>query len=331
MNDTAREAILTGVSRAAEVHDTYALRSALGNGLAAVDVFGLIEDLQIPISFESLDRLLGACVRISSTEVGILINDQRDLHMQRFTAAHELGHFVLEHEGSLDREVRLPGHTSGRDPKEVEADAFAAELLMPKWLVRAIAERHDWWTVSTLSEPAIAYQLSLRLAISFEATCWGLVSQEFLDRAVGAALAQTTLKKVKQLILEDVPLADPWADVWQLRAADHGSRLEAGPNDVFLLDVDENASAGFRWDLSAARADGFVVLKESSQFDQAVVGGTSKRRIALGAPPPGNHTLRLSQRRSFARQPSASDQELVIHISTVGTRRAAVAPVLTLH
>ncbi|WP_423597015.1 ImmA/IrrE family metallo-endopeptidase [Roseateles sp. MS654] len=52
---------------------------------------------------------------------------------QRFTVAHELGHFALGHEDS----PRDAGNFySSRDPKERLANKFAAELLMPGSLVR---------------------------------------------------------------------------------------------------------------------------------------------------------------------------------------------------
>lgn len=34
-----------------------------------------------------------------------MVTTERSLHIQRFTAAHELGHVILEHRGSMDREI----------------------------------------------------------------------------------------------------------------------------------------------------------------------------------------------------------------------------------
>lgn len=52
---------------------------------------------------------------------------------QRFTVAHELGHFALGHEDS----PRDGGNFySSGDPKERMANKFAAELLMPATLIR---------------------------------------------------------------------------------------------------------------------------------------------------------------------------------------------------
>lgn len=62
------------------------------------------------------------------------------LSSQRFTLAHELGHYVL-HTDSLafrDRSLSAPDVSRERPPEEREADAFAAELLMPRKLVARV-------------------------------------------------------------------------------------------------------------------------------------------------------------------------------------------------
>jgi Zn-dependent peptidase ImmA (M78 family) len=54
---------------------------------------------------------------------------------RRFTVAHELGHYY-HHKDFLDRESQILERNNysrlGFDTKEVEANAFAAELLMPR-------------------------------------------------------------------------------------------------------------------------------------------------------------------------------------------------------
>jgi hypothetical protein len=322
MNQATRDAVLRGVGGAAEMHDAFRTREAYEDGLRAIDVFDAITDLQIPLVFEALDELLGACVRVNSAAVGILVTTRRDLHMQRFTAAHELGHFVLGHEGSLDREVRMPGHTSGRDIQEVEADAFAAEFLMPKWLVKAAAQRRTWWGEEPLRDPEVVYQLSLRLAASYEATCWGLASHTFIERDVAQHLVGNgkRLKDIKTRALKGVPLEDPWADVWRLGPGDDGAVLDAGPNDLFIFEADEKAAAGFRWDASSAFTEGFVLVDDTSSFDEQVVGGASRRRLVFQAKQQGKCSLRLSQRRSFERA-AAAQNAFHVSISTLGTRQ----------
>lgn len=323
MNKATRDAILRGVGGATETHDAFRSREKHEDGLSAIDVFAVIEELEIPLVFQALDELLGACVRVSSTEVGILVTSKRELHMQRFTAAHELGHFVLEHEGSLDREIRRPGSTHGRDPREVEADAFAAEFLLPKWLVKAAATRRDWWAEAPLRRPEVVYQLSLRLGASYEATCWGLVAHEFIDPADAETLYGNgkRLKEVKRTLLKGSPLDDPWADVWHISAGDDGARIDAGPKDVFVFDLEEPAATGLRWDARGVIDMGFTLLDDANTFDESIVGGPARRRLVFRAPAAGTYDLLLPLRRSFAK--AANTTAFHLAISTVGTRKSA--------
>ena len=66
---------------------------------------------------------------------------------QRFSIAHELGHYFLE--GHVDHVLPEDGfHAShagflSNDPYELEADSFAAGLLMPGHLFRRALEDHD--------------------------------------------------------------------------------------------------------------------------------------------------------------------------------------------
>lgn len=55
---------------------------------------------------------------------------------QRFTIAHELGHFVLGHDGVL-RDPTKNFSATNYDPREVAANRFAAEVLMPQAAIEA--------------------------------------------------------------------------------------------------------------------------------------------------------------------------------------------------
>lgn len=58
----------------------------------------------------------------------IEINPNRSNSHQRFTFAHELGHYFLQHGLSM-RDT--PAQFLARDPNEISANRFAAGLLMP--------------------------------------------------------------------------------------------------------------------------------------------------------------------------------------------------------
>jgi Zn-dependent peptidase ImmA (M78 family) len=113
-----------------------------------------------PVPVEQLASALGAVVRREPAEddlsgflmravVGrravIGVNSTHHPNRQRFTIAHEIGHLLL-HDGDkihVDRtgqvyqvNLRSDASSAGTDVDEIEANAFAAELLMPGNLLR---------------------------------------------------------------------------------------------------------------------------------------------------------------------------------------------------
>lgn len=96
----------------------------------------------------------------------ILVESSDAPTRKRFTAAHELGHHVLNHtqNGHMFRDTLKPQDVPfQRDICEVEANRFAAELLMPASRVEAAFRTN--YSVSDLaryfgvSEAAMTYRL----------------------------------------------------------------------------------------------------------------------------------------------------------------------------
>ena len=180
--------------------------------------------------------------------------------MQRFTVAHELGHLLLGHRSSLDETVGFAGRNgpASRPMEEVAADTFASEVLAPKGLLIASAKRHCW-TRAKLRQPAHIYQLALRLGISYQAACWALATANVLTPTEADRLQSAAVKPLKQDLASALSIANPWADVWALTEADSGTSLEAGPDDLFAVHVQDHASAGYTWRLVDANAETEVV------------------------------------------------------------------------
>jgi len=94
-------------------------------------------------TFDNADDISGMLFRDENKTV-IAINSNHSSKRQRFTIAHELGHFFL-HTGDLfvDRVARVNATTHFRnersslavDKKEIQANNFAANLLMPKQFI----------------------------------------------------------------------------------------------------------------------------------------------------------------------------------------------------
>ena len=98
--------------------------------------------------------------RIENGRPVILINRNRAPSHQRFTLAHELGHFFMGHgERARDtkKQLRL------KDPVEFSANRFAAAILMPEELVeKAIQKRKSVAEMARnfgVSEEAMGYRL----------------------------------------------------------------------------------------------------------------------------------------------------------------------------
>ncbi len=77
----------------------------------------------------------------------IAVANEQPLMRQRFTIAHELGHLLL-HQGEevhVDKDFRVnlrsEKSSTAEDIEEIEANAFAAELLMPSVLLRPDVEK----------------------------------------------------------------------------------------------------------------------------------------------------------------------------------------------
>jgi len=90
------------------------------------------------------DDLSGMAFLRDGTKV-IAVNSAHHSNRQRFTVAHELAHHhlhlpLLEQGVHVDKVIfrRDQISTKGVEPYEVEANAFAAELLMPKATIRKI-------------------------------------------------------------------------------------------------------------------------------------------------------------------------------------------------
>jgi Zn-dependent peptidase ImmA (M78 family) len=82
--------------------------------------------------------------------ITIGVNSNQTSRRQRFTIAHEIGHLRMHNETMIiDKVVRVDyrneASSQAIDNKEIEANSFAAELLMPR---RLIIEEVTKWAAS---------------------------------------------------------------------------------------------------------------------------------------------------------------------------------------
>lgn len=166
------------------------LRSSPSFNLATLKAKGILEELTIKNpseiainliasykdAFVREAKLTGCDGRLSRKGKHGIITVRSDLHsirQKRFVVAHELGHFLLHPEicqiDSVDsKQTRNYNHN--QRPEELEANYFAAELLIPTKFLKSDLRERDFPVPSwdLIRELAKVYQTTLSsLAIQF--------------------------------------------------------------------------------------------------------------------------------------------------------------------
>ena len=315
---TLRDAVLLGSLEAAQLHADAGLGSGLGGGPEPIDVYRFIGDRQITLLFQKLGGLLGAYLEVHRP--GILVTTERPLAIQRFTAAHELGHFSLQHQPSLDddsilRRMPMQDQPTG-DFQEVEANTFGAEFMMPRWLIGWHAARHSW-TVGDFGQCNVVYQLALRIGASYEATCWTLVHHRYILPAQARELLRTQPRELKVALLNSHRPQDYRGDVWLLTERDAGTRIDGSRNDLFVLRLEEHSGGGYLWDIDQLKASGFAIVRDELEaIDGEGIGGPVIRRVTTTPPETYRGLLSLDERRPWDPDPPLST--LVVDVDLTG-------------
>ncbi len=235
-----------------------------------IDIFGIMEQMRLWAMFEPLDALYGAYTYGNNVH-GILINSKHPPNLQRFTAAHEYGHFIMGHGTSWDEEGQILSSGQGSHPQEVEAQIFAAHFLMPLQLVNAALYRMGFPVKPGELTPREVYQLSLELGASYIAVVNHLVTLKKLRPEIARVLRSKAPKAIKTDIGEGQGPQDSWADVWTFYKRDSKRKVSMYVNDELHIYLPmEHAEDGV-WQVYGVMNDApVVVLKSDLQIASAV-------------------------------------------------------------
>lgn len=131
-----------GLDEAKKVLDEFNVKRA------PVPIERIIKAKGIVLEYAPLEEELSGMAYIQDDISIIGLNALHHPNRQRFSAAHELAHHILHNEEirksvHVDKGLRILRRdtvsSEGTDPMEIEANAFAAELLMPRnFLMEAI-------------------------------------------------------------------------------------------------------------------------------------------------------------------------------------------------
>ncbi|HCK82997.1 MAG TPA: hypothetical protein DHW63_00250 [Hyphomonadaceae bacterium] len=312
-----RRALLKGMRAAETAHRNLGTRDALGRSVR-IDVFGTIVRSGATLMFQPLDKLMGAFFRAEET-AGILITTERPIGLQRFTAAHELGHMLMGHKPHADDEeiLRRAPIASGAmraPPQEREADAFASSFLLPNWLLSKLVEQQKW-SLPALQDSDTLYQASLRMGASYSATIYAFERNNAVSRGVQQDLLKVQPRTVKQRLVADLaPSRWQNTDVWKLTERDEGAVIEANRTDLFVIRLKEHGSAGYIWTFDELERAGFVILKDAHEaLTHGRIGAPTLREVVgeTNALTAGTYTLR--EQRPF--DPENDPHQLSFHFS----------------
>lgn len=206
-----------------------------------LDVFEMIDRLGLWLVFNRLNSLLGAVV--PKGDGGIMLTTQRGPAVQRYTAAHEIGHWILDvNEPAFDTEDDIFYPSVDR---ERLAQLFAGHLLMPPPLVFATCARYGMSSASEATGPTV-YLVARDMGTSYEATVRQLTNLDIIDTTRRDYLLSLTPARVKaELCHGHRPTG--WVDVWPLDISSAGSRVQVTEGDELFVALPENRTTGYRW------------------------------------------------------------------------------------
>lgn len=273
-------AVRNGTMQAARLHRQLDTQQNMQRHGGSIDVFGATLRVDLPLLLRPLKGLLGAYLK--DPIPGVLVTTERPLSIQRLTAAHELGHFWLQHQPSLDDESilrQMSNSLPDRNLQEVEANAFAIGFLLPRWLIVWHCE-HQGWLAKDLQEPRVAYQLALRLGASYEATSWTLQRYNIISPAAAHALRRVQPRQLKLDLLQDYRPEDYRGDVWMLTERDADTHIDGSRNDHFVLRLNEHSGGGYLWNIDQLKESGFAVIRDGRELtDRDGIGGPVIRHV----------------------------------------------------
>lgn len=227
---------LAAVQAAARAHNDLSI-----DPTRPIDPFDAINALGLELQFRPMKNLLG--VIVPGQHAGVLINTERPASVQRYTAAHEIGHWYLDQAAfALDTEEHIEGHP--HDAREQNAQLFASHFLMPLDLVYSTAAQHQLRKGDTAT-PLTVYEMARDMHVSYTAAVHHLANTRFISASNRDQLLKTRPAQLKRLLTDGRTPTNPRGDIWTLGNED--TEVEIYVGDEIIIELPENPSTGYRW------------------------------------------------------------------------------------
>ena len=180
----------------------------------------------------------------------ILINYSEDIYRQRFTAAHEAAHAILNDD---DDGVIVSFKGTSKDYKEVGANNFASYYLMPPDFLKKIPDSHIWD-----QEKALLW--ANKLKVSTEALAYALKNAELIDKETEWKIKAV---RVKRSLKVDPELSDSLSPKSLIRKK---YLMERGLSGFYVNLCFESYRKNF---ISASRMAEMFLLEQCELFEIA--------------------------------------------------------------
>jgi predicted secreted protein len=256
-----------------------------------VDVFSAIDRANLWLIFRPLEGMKGAlCSGGSAT--GVLVNSNHPFYLQRFTAAHELGHYRLGHPPTID----LDGDDDlgcALSWAELEAESFASQFLMPPRAVRRAIDN------TQPSSPLDAYQAALRLQVSYAAMVSRLHVLKLISCSQAKEWRAIPPRQIKQSLTHGITGPLGQNNAWLVQGESTETHLRPAIGDEVHVFVQEQSAAGYAWRADASFDAPAREIASDSHFVEGHYGGPAERHIAYEIVEPGSGRLTLSHSRGW--------------------------------
>ena len=122
----------------------------LGNSLNIENVIRTFDDIEV--RYEQMEPNQSGSFKYENDKWVIGVNRNHHPNRQKFTLAHELGHYILHREKNIDIVDTTFFRNNNADTIEYMANEFAAKLLMPEDMVRDLVDNQGIKNIGELAE-----------------------------------------------------------------------------------------------------------------------------------------------------------------------------------
>lgn len=131
----------------------------LGIWLKPFDFTKIEQETYIREQVKQKGHILGT-VLVNNNDLAILYRESDSTNRKRFTIAHELAHCCLHMDSNEKRHIEFRIDEQSSDKKEIEANTFAGELLIPENALKKLIGESKYLSIQTIKTLSNIFMVS---------------------------------------------------------------------------------------------------------------------------------------------------------------------------